>query len=61
VSVPGNGVRRRVEEAAHQWPANADGVRWVKGGCVADAEPALVVVRTFHDVAVSCLSTGLEW
>jgi hypothetical protein len=32
-----------------------------QGGCVADAEPALVVVRTFHDVAVSCLSTGLEW
>lgn len=43
-----------VEEADHQWPTNAAGIRWTKGrGYVSPvAEPASAV-RTLHDVALS--------
>ena len=43
-----------VEDAGHQWPTNAEGVRWLKGhGYVEPVVDGSVTPSTVHDVAVS--------
>jgi integrase len=43
-----------VEEAGHQWPTNADGVRWTKGrGYVSPIVETQRLPSSFHDVAIS--------